>query len=89
MRGARPVDPVEGHGCAAGQASEFAVLPRRRISVVIRLLWQLEFVDRVRNSVVPPSNEFAAQAVEMPPFFISPPASSAAKNAIFAVLRSG
>jgi hypothetical protein len=35
-----------------------------RISIVIRLLRQQKFVVRVKNSVVPPRNEFYAQPVE-------------------------
>jgi hypothetical protein len=34
------------------------VQKRPRNSVVIRLLWPLKFVDPLKNSVDPPSNEF-------------------------------
>jgi hypothetical protein len=38
--------------------------PRSQISIVIRLLGQQKFVVRVKNSVVPASNEFYVQPVE-------------------------
>jgi len=47
----------------------FAVPPRRQISVVIRLQWQLQFVDLSKNSVVPSSNEFDSQVIALSYYF--------------------
>jgi hypothetical protein len=61
------------------------VLPRTQISVVIRLLRQQKFVVRVKNSVVPPSNEFCAQAVETALTFLAVRHPIDGGKAIFAV----
>jgi hypothetical protein len=37
----------------------FPIFPPREISVVLRLLGRLQFVDPLKNSVDPPRNEFA------------------------------
>jgi len=57
-------------------------------SIVIRLLGLAKFVDRRKNSIDPPSNEFRIQPVD-PVYIFSPkPADPGGKNAIFAVLAS-
>jgi hypothetical protein len=44
---------------AGGVAAFSAVFRAVKISIVIRLLPPLKFVDRAKNSIVPQSNEFA------------------------------
>jgi hypothetical protein len=49
------------------------------------LIGRFEFVDRQKNSVVPRSNEFDTQAIEILFYFLTLGALLTPKNAIFAV----
>jgi hypothetical protein len=53
------------------------------------LFGTLEFVDPMKNSIVPPSSEFATEAVEISRFFAGRSSRSTAKKAIFAVFGEG
>ena len=64
----------------------FAVFRRRQISVAIRLLRHLKFVDRPKNSVDPPRSEFDTQALEIQLSSAPSPAPFSPENAIFAVI---
>jgi hypothetical protein len=55
-------------------------------SVVFRLFGPVEFVDRMKNSIDPPRNEFDVQAFEITLSSASRLARFCPKNAIFAVL---
>jgi hypothetical protein len=49
------------------------------------LLGRSEFVDNAKNSVVPPSNEFASQVIVIPFYFLTMDAPLTPENAIFVV----
>jgi hypothetical protein len=55
-------------------------------SIVIPLLGPLKFVDRRKNSIDPPRNEFRIQPVDLALYFLTQTGRSGGKNAIFAVL---
>jgi hypothetical protein len=51
------------------------------------LLGPFKFVDRQKNSIDPPSNEFRLQPADLALYFLTQTGQSGGKNAIFAVLR--
>jgi hypothetical protein len=59
----------------------------RVFSVVIPLLGRKKFVDRRKNSIDPPSNEFRIQPVDFREYFLPRSGLSRAEIAIFAVFR--
>jgi hypothetical protein len=58
----------------------------RCYSIAIRLLGPKKFVDRRKNSVDPPSNEFRIQPADLALYFLTQTGRTGGKNAIFAVL---